>query len=99
MSSSAVSSSIVCSSVVSSVRRNLDFYVEISEATGKNSNKQQKKNSYGKSRYNRNKNELRLVDKAKTKGRHRGIQHIRHSKRKIFEPVNELAISTSFEIE
>ena len=33
------------------VRRNLDFYVEISEATGKNSNKQQKKNSYDKSRY------------------------------------------------
>ena len=32
-------------------RRSLDFYVEISEATGKNSNKQQKKNSYDKSRY------------------------------------------------
>ena len=44
-------------------------------------------------------NNLRLGDKAKTKGRHKGIQQIRHSKRKIFEPVKELAISTSLESE
>ena len=37
------------------VRRNLDFYAEISEATVKNDNKQQKKNSYGKGKDSKNK--------------------------------------------
>ena len=37
------------------VRRNLDFYAEISEATVKNDNKQQKKNSYGKGKVSKNK--------------------------------------------
>ena len=37
------------------VRRNLDFYAEISEATVKNDNKQQKNNSYGKGKVSKNK--------------------------------------------
>ena len=37
------------------VRRNMDFYAEISEATVKNDNKQQKKNSYGKGKVSKNK--------------------------------------------
>ena len=38
-----------------SVRRNLDFYAEISEATVKNDNKKQKKNLYGKGKDSKNK--------------------------------------------
>ena len=45
------SDSITCQRV----RRNLDFYAEISEATVKNDNKQQKKNSYGKGKVSKNK--------------------------------------------
>ena len=37
------------------VRRNLDFYAEISEATVKNDNKQQKNNSYDKDKVSKNK--------------------------------------------
>ena len=37
------------------VRRNLDFNAEISEATVKNDNKQQKNNSYDKDKVSKNK--------------------------------------------
>ena len=51
----ASASEITADEVRENVRRNLDFYAEISEATVKNDNKQQKNNSYDKDKVSKNK--------------------------------------------